>query len=197
MQQDREEKKARRKHNHRGRKVLLVIVLLLILVGGLAGFAYTKGYGWPTQETVVTDFFNAASNGDDISGYLSEAVSDDAKTQINAIMPVVTSVEIDGVDRTMSSSEVLATANLNNGGTQDYVVSLVRDGLGWKVTGVELSFASTATSQLATTADASTAEAEAESADAASTESTDAAESSEAETATDASESTESTEATE
>lgn len=148
MQQDREERKARRKHNHRGLKVFLVILLLLAIIGGACAFAYTQGYGWPTQEAIVSDLFTTASNDGDISSFFDDSVSDETKTQAKAILPINSSAQINGVDRTMNTTDVLVTASLTNGGSQDYVVSLSRSGISWKVTNVELSFASTVSSNV-------------------------------------------------
>lgn len=140
------ESKARRKHKHRGLKIFIFILLLLLILAGACGFAYYKGYGWPTQEAVASEMFSTASAGGDISSYLSEAVSDGAKAEIEAIMPTTSSVTVDGVDRTMTNSTVLLSASLANGGTQQYEVSMVRSQISWKVTGVELSYASTSSS---------------------------------------------------
>lgn len=87
MAADKDDRKARRKHNHRGLKVFLTILILLVIVGGVGGFAFYKGYGWPTQEAIASDFFSAASAGQDISGYLADSVSSDAKNEISSIMP--------------------------------------------------------------------------------------------------------------
>lgn len=208
MAADKEERKARRKHNHRGLKVFIFLLLLILILGGAAAFAYTKGYGWPTQEAVVSDLFSTASSGGDISGYVAGNMSDETKKQISAILPINSTSEITGVDRAMDSSTVLLTANLTNGGTQDYVVTLARDGISWKVTNVELSFASTISSNVdsdtsadatdATSVDA-TSEAAAESvvasAEGEATDGTSSAEQSTEAEGTDTS--TESTEATE
>ena len=49
---------------------------------------------------------------------------------------------IDGMDRSMSDSTVYVTAKTAEGGEVQYKVSLVRDLIGWKVSSVELYFAS-------------------------------------------------------
>ena len=51
-------------------------------------------------------------------------------------------VTIDGMNRSMSDSVVYATAATGEGGTVTYQVSLARDGIGWKVTNIELYFPS-------------------------------------------------------
>lgn len=165
MQADKIERKNARK-GHGFVKFLVVVLVLVLALGAAGAFAYFKGYGWPTQESVVSDMFSAASASNDITPYLADSVSDETKTEIESILPVNSSVTVSGVDRATASSEVLATASLSNGGTQDYEVSLVRSGISWKVTGVELSFASTSSSRVATseaaTTEAVTTEAQAE-----------------------------------
>ena len=42
----------------------------------------------------------------------------------------------------MSASTVYATADLSQGGEVSYTIDLVRDGIGWKVSAVQTSFAS-------------------------------------------------------
>ena len=157
MKADKHERKMRRKHKRTGLKVFLVILVLVAALAGGGAYAYFKGYGWPTQEAVVTDMFSAASRGEDISQYLSGGVTDDTKARISAIIQTGSSAKVAGVERTATSATVTATASLPAGGEQSYSVSLVRDGIGWKVSGVELKFASqtsasqTTTGTLATT----------------------------------------------
>ena len=163
MRADKDKRRAKRKHSHKVRNFFIFLLLLVLICGGIGGFAYVNGYGWPTQESVVGDLFSAASEGDDISGYLASDVDDGEKTQIVAILPVGGTAKVTGVDRATSSSTVLVTATLSSGGTQNYKVTLERDGIGWKVGGVELAFASqngaaasSSTGTLPTTAAAST-----------------------------------------
>ncbi len=138
---DKKQAKAKKKKRG-GAKVLVVVIVLLVLVAGAAGFAYYKGFGWPTQEDVVSDLFYAKTDGTDMGAYIAGSVSSDERTAIESILPANAQISITGVDRSMSSSTVSLTATLSQGGTQDYVVSLVRDGIGWKVSNVQLSFQS-------------------------------------------------------
>ncbi len=41
-----------------GLKVFITILFCLSLAVGGAGYAYYRGYGWPTQQSVVQDIFN-------------------------------------------------------------------------------------------------------------------------------------------
>jgi hypothetical protein len=58
--------------------------------------------------------------------------------------PVVedSSARVDGVDRSMNSSTVYATAMTSSGGQIQYKITMNRSGLGWKISNVEVYFAS-------------------------------------------------------
>jgi hypothetical protein len=110
---------------------------------------------------------------------------------IDAVLPDgATGVTVSGVDRSMTESSVLVTATLSAGGEQSYRVSLVRDGLGWKVDGVTVEYpaldGAEATIDTGEPAEAETTEAGSE---AAGTESQDA-ESADAESADDGTDTT-------
>ena len=142
VQQDKADRKVRRKHRHTGLKVFIVILLLLIVVVGGAVFAYTRGYGWPTQQAVAEQLFQAKTDGTDISSLVANNVSGTQLQEISDSLPVGAQVEITGVDRGMTESTVSADATLEAGGVQNYTIHLVRDGIGWKVSSVEVSFLS-------------------------------------------------------
>lgn len=142
VQQEKDDRKKHRKHRHVGLKILIVLIVLVLLLAAAAGFAFYKGYGWPTQQTVVEELFKSKTDNGDVGAYLAGSVSSDSRKQIEAIVPSGASVAVDGVDQDMTSSTLLVTASLAQGGTQDYVVTMTRDGIGWKVTGVTLDYAS-------------------------------------------------------
>lgn len=58
--------------------------------------------------------------------------------------PVVESgnATIDGMDRAMNTSTVYTTVSTPEGGQVHYKVSMVRSGIGWKISNVELYFPS-------------------------------------------------------
>lgn len=156
----RKERKVRRKKSHRGLKAFLTILIILIIAAGVAGFAYYKGYGWPTQQSVVEDLFTAGSSSKDVSSYLSSSLSSSERSQIKSLLPTSTSkVTIDGLDKSMRTSTVTATATLSAGGTQSYKITLVRDGIGWKVSAVTPLYASSNGSD-ASVSDSSTSSAD-------------------------------------
>ena len=142
IEQDKKDKKIRRKHRHTGLKVFITILILLILAVGGAGYAYYRGYGWPTQQSVVQDIFNAKAQGTDIGRYVSSSVSSTTLQQISNSLPASSAVTINGVDQSMTHSTVNASVSLSNGGNVDYTIELVRDGIGWKVASVTTSYVS-------------------------------------------------------
>ena len=75
-------RKIRRKHRHRGLKVLLILVLLLVLAAGAAGFLYYKGYGWPTQASVVEKLFKDNAAGEDVAPLFASSVSSAERAQM-------------------------------------------------------------------------------------------------------------------
>ncbi len=138
---DMDNRSIKRKHGHSGLRRFLIFLLFVLLIAGAAVYAYYSGYGWPLQEQVVEDLFTSNASGSDISGFLASTLSDQEATDIDAVLPDgATGVTVAGVDRSMTESSVLVTATLSAGGEQSYRVSLVRDGLGWKVDGVTVEY---------------------------------------------------------
>ncbi len=132
--------KSDRKRRNVGLKLLVVFIVLIILALGACVFGYTQGYGWPTQEAVVKELFADPENAGE-----NVFVEDLSAESIHAMMlPVVqdSDVDVDGVNKTMTDSVVYATATTPQGGTITYKILLVRDMIGWKVSGVELYFPS-------------------------------------------------------
>ena len=142
MEDDRKRRKSERKKRHRGRKVLAVLIIIVIVCGGICGLAYWRGFGLPTQETVVQELFAAKSDRGDVGAYIAADVSEADASQIEAILPMNATLTINGVNRSMKSSTVMVTATLSQGGAQSYTVELTRDGAGWKVESVTPNFAS-------------------------------------------------------
>ncbi|KXB35514.1 tetratricopeptide repeat protein [Atopobium deltae] len=139
---EKDNKKVRRKHRHWGRKILITLFVLLLLAAAAGCFAFYKGYGYPTQESIATQLFSSPVSEEKIKPLLATALSDDARNEIMALLPESSKVSISGVDRSMSSSKVHLTATLPQGGTQDFIVEFVRDGISWKVSAVKPQYAS-------------------------------------------------------
>lgn len=141
VEQDRKNRKVKRKHKHTGLKVFLFIVILAAIVAGAGFFAYTRGYGWPTQESVAQSIFQAKTDGTEISKYVAESAQGQAQAIADAV-PSGASVTVDGVDRSMNETTVHVVARLSAGGEQQYLIKMAREGISWKVTSVQTEYAS-------------------------------------------------------
>lgn len=139
---DKQNRKMRRKHRHTGLKIFLTLLFLTLLVAGAAGYAYYRGYGWPTQQSVVSDLFAAKDDPAAAAEYFAEGVDSDVQADYLTLMPSGATVTVTGCDQEMTKSTVFATAQLREGGEQNYTISLVRDGLSWKVVNVETTYLS-------------------------------------------------------
>ena len=130
--------KMERRRRGTGLKVLLAIIIVILLILGAGLFLYTQGFGWPTQEAVTQQLFNDPTSE---SVYSNTLTSEDIK-DMAAIIPTGADATVDGVNKSMSTSTAYVTATTAQGGEVEYEVSLVRDMIGWKVSNVELYFAS-------------------------------------------------------
>jgi len=129
-----------RKRRNIGLKILVFFIVVVLLAFAAGVFAYTQGYGYPTQQTVAQQLF-ADKNAAASTVFASDLNSDRIATMLD---PVVqdSSVQIDGVDRSMNTSTVYVTADTSEGGQVHYKVTMSRSGLGWKVSNIELYFPS-------------------------------------------------------
>ncbi len=142
MAADEKERKVRKKHRHTGLKVFIVILVVLLLAVGVSILAYTRGYGWPTQQAVVEELFAAKTSGSDLTPYVVNGTSTEQIQEMGDALPSGADLSVNGVDQTMTDSTVHLTAALASGGEQDYVISMKRDGISWKVTSVTPEYAS-------------------------------------------------------
>ena len=128
-----------RKRRNVGLKILLVIILLIVVAFGAGLFLYTQGWGYPSQSSVVTEVF---SNPDQASTHYASTVSDSTAASLTDSLVQDSSPTIEAVERSMTDSTAYVTAATPEGGQVQYKVSLVRDFIGWKVSNIELYFAS-------------------------------------------------------
>ncbi len=133
IKQDKVQKKKKKKKGGCAR-FFLVLFILILLTGAAGGFAYYRGYGWPTQQAVITEMFAAKkSPTTDLGEFMVGEVDQAKRKQIASTIPEGAQVEVKGIDQSMKQSRVYITATLPQGGKQDYIVDLTRSGLSWKV----------------------------------------------------------------
>jgi tetratricopeptide (TPR) repeat protein len=142
-----------RKLRHTGLKILLTLLIILIVALGACVVAYTQGVGFPSQQTVITNFFKAYAAGEPVTDTWVEASQEDPATLSRLLDGVakssdVTIVNLYGVDGStgllsmMTESQALVDVKLPEGGIVHYRIDLARDIIGWKISGIELVFAS-------------------------------------------------------
>jgi tetratricopeptide (TPR) repeat protein len=129
-----------RKRRNVGLKILVTFIIIVVLVAAAGVFAYTQGYGSPTQQTVAQQLF-ADKNAAASTLFASDLSDEKIATMID---PVVESsnASVDGVDRAMNTSVVYVTVKTTEGGEVHYKVTMARSGIGWKIANVELYFPS-------------------------------------------------------
>ena len=138
--------KRERQLRHTGLKITFAVLLVFVIAFGGLIFAFVSGYGWPTQESVINGFFDDYGADRSIDAYWVDAAAKDPRAFSNMLLAVApvnsNAVTIVNLDRSVDTSEALVKATLPEGGSVYYRLSLVRDGIGWKINGIELLFAS-------------------------------------------------------
>lgn len=128
-----------RKRRNVGLKIVVALFTLILIAAAGCVFLYTQGWGYPTQESVAKGLFSDTANA---SQYFVDTMGED---NIEAAMRGVVEdadATIDGVDKSMSNSTVYVSAQTAEGGDVDYEVHMVRDLLGWKISGIDMTFPS-------------------------------------------------------
>ncbi len=124
-----------RKRRSVGLKALLVVIIVLIVAFLCLLFVYVQGYGYPSQEDVVEQLFTdpeAAS-----STVFAPTVSEASKSTMLGEVVQDENAVIEGMDCSASESTVYVTATMPEGGQVTYQVTLVRDFIGWKISGID------------------------------------------------------------
>lgn len=132
--------KIRRKHRHLGLKIFIVVLILLLLALGGGAFAYTRGFGIPSQQDAISGLFNAVTEGSDAEAYLAPNLSDAARTQIVSSIPEGAEPTITNMDQSMTESTALVSVKLSMGATTQYDVTFARGAnhIGWTVSSIDL-----------------------------------------------------------
>ncbi len=143
---DREERRAERVER-RSKKSIWITLSIWVTVAavliGAAAFAWLSGFGFPTQEMTVKDLLDAHRAGKAVEAYWVAVPSADVAKEMSNLPPEFASYTIDGAIRSARTSTVDVTVVLDKGAPLTYKVSLLREGVGWKVNGVTNDWRST------------------------------------------------------
>ena len=141
---DREARRVNRGERVGGRilRTFIVLAVIVVLAGaGLVG-AFYMGFGWPTQSQSVSGMLEAHGSGKDVTPYWVAVPDKDVAKEMAKIPPIKT-FTVDGVVRAAQTSTVTITVTPKSGAPLHYRVTLTREGVGWKVSGVENDWRST------------------------------------------------------
>lgn len=132
-------KKNRRNRNF-GLKILIAIIIIIAILLGIGVAAYMLGYGFPTQESVISQLFDNPQGAS--SEVFAEGLSDESKETMLATVVDDPAVEFDAIEASAGTSTAYVTADTDKGGKVMYRISMVRDLIGWKISQIELYFPS-------------------------------------------------------
>jgi len=131
----RDERSARRGDRNAWTLVFAVGGALAAVVLVLAAL-YFSGYGWPTQRQTTTGLLEAAVASESVDAYWVAVPEADVKKEM-AKIPPAKSFTVDDVEASMSTSTVAVTVTPVSGAPLHYRIALQREGVGWRVTGIE------------------------------------------------------------
>jgi Tfp pilus assembly protein PilF len=121
-------------------------VLVLALAAGLVAAAVLTGFGWPGQTSVTSDLLTAYREGKSVEGYWVAVPAVGIDKEMAKIPPTFSGVNVGTVKNTsLNTATVQVAVTIENGSPLDYVVDLQREGVGWRVSGIENDWRSTDT----------------------------------------------------
>jgi tetratricopeptide (TPR) repeat protein len=145
-ERDREARRTERQMRQGGSggtwSVIATVVVAVAIVAGLLVALFMWGFGYPTQRMTVSGMLEARSSGDPVAQYWVAVPTADIDKEM-AKLPPMTEFVIESVERSPRTSQVVVTVTPESGAPLSYQVSLAREGVGWKVTGVENDWRST------------------------------------------------------
>lgn len=138
-ERDRKARRSERQLRRAERNWLTVVagVLLAVAIVGGAGVAlFMWGLGYPTQQMTVSEMMRARSAGDPVAQYWVAVPTADIDKEM-AKIPPMTGFVTESIERSPRTSVAVVTVTPESGAPLSFRVSLAREGVGWKVTGVE------------------------------------------------------------
>lgn len=119
-----------------------IVAGVVVAVVALFSAAYFFGVGWPTQGQTVNGLLTAHSQGSPVAAYWVAVPTNDVNKDMAKIPPYAT-FQLDSVQRGPTTSTAIVTVTPKTGAPLRYKVTLQREGVGWKVTGVDNDWQST------------------------------------------------------
>lgn len=131
-------KSATKKKRRKGVTFAVIIILIIAVLGGGVAFALTQGVGIPSKQDVIAELFADPSNEE----VYSSDIDDTRRSRIVDMVAPGSTITVLGENNDLTTAKVYVDATTPEGGTVPYEISLVRDGLSWKITSATLYFTS-------------------------------------------------------
>jgi Tfp pilus assembly protein PilF len=142
----REAERVERRERHSGRglvvRIGVAVAVSLLVVGGLAA-AWFLGVGYPTQGITVSGMLDGYRSGADVRSFWVAVPVADVKQEMRKLPARFESYVIGDVKSTSLASTARVTIVLQQDASLRYDISLVREGVGWKVNGISNAWTST------------------------------------------------------
>jgi tetratricopeptide (TPR) repeat protein len=135
------ERVARREERTPWRTIATIVLAVVILVGVFAA-TYYSGLGFPTQHMTVAGLLDARAEGKSVDGYWVAVPAGDVEKEM-AKLPPMKEYSVGAIERSPRTSRASVTITPQDGAPLDYQITLAREGVGWKITGVENDWRST------------------------------------------------------
>jgi Flp pilus assembly protein TadD len=145
-QVDRDARKVERVENRSARNLGVVLgtwLAVLAVLAGLLGYAWVSGLGYPTQSMTVKALLDAHADGEPVESYWVAVPTEDVDKEMSSLPPKYASYTVGGIEGSARTSRVTVTIVLEQGAPLTYTVSLLREGVGWKVNGITNDWRST------------------------------------------------------
>lgn len=144
-ERDREARRTERRLRKGDRNPWATIAMILVaaaLLGGGVAALFMAGIGYPTQRMTVSGMLEAHASGEPVAVHWVAVPTSDVDREM-AKLPPMTDFVIESVERSPRTSHVAVTITPESGAPLSYEITLAREGVGWKVAGVENDWRST------------------------------------------------------
>jgi len=138
----REQRDSKRSERNPWQLPVTIVVSVLVALSVFAAL-YFAGYGFPTQKMTVEGMLTARAEGQPVDSYWVAVPAGDVEKEMAKIPAPIKEYQVGPVDRAARTSKVDATVTPENGAPLRYTITLTREGVGWKVSGIENDWGST------------------------------------------------------
>jgi tetratricopeptide (TPR) repeat protein len=131
------------KRTPRGTALRIGLVLLgVLVVAGVFGGLLYAGFGYPTQTQTVSALLDAYRSGASYTEFWVALPQTNVVQEMDQLPAKFSSYRVAGVDRSALSSTVRVIVRFDTGAELSYDILLTREGVGWKVVGVQNAWSS-------------------------------------------------------